>query len=103
MADADTNKNEKSPEVAMSEKKQQQVQRNIELAKTIGKQYGDAFKKSFDPSLINHDQVNAFMNGSALDIDTPYYTQKINDDLELWCGGLKVKAPKEETIECMPC
>ncbi|MBT97131.1 MAG: hypothetical protein CL902_00690 [Dehalococcoidia bacterium] len=100
MASADVNKNEKSPEVAVSEK--QQEERNIEIAQTIGKQYGDSFKKSFDATLINHKQMSAFLGGDPVDMDVPYYKQKISDDLELWCGALKVKEVKKETIECMP-
>ena len=101
MASNETTNKGKSPKVSVSEKKQEE-QRNIEIAKKIGKQYGDSFKKSFDPSLINHNQMSAFFSGKPVDMDVPYYKQKISDDLELWCGALKVKEVKKETIECMP-
>ena len=76
---------------------------NEAIAEAIGKQYGEAFKKTFDPSRVNPEQFRKMLAGDKdMDPEVPIYSQEVSDDLELWCNGLKVKDVRKETIECMP-
>ena len=99
--DSQRPKSETAPDLAPEVTEQNR--QNEAIANAIGQQYGDAFKKTFDPSRVNPEQFRKMLSGdNDVDPDVPVYSQEISDDLELWCNGLKVKDVRKETIECMP-
>ena len=72
------------------------------VQKQMAEMYSERFKSTFDESCVNREQLAKVLANEPHDPDVPLYKQDIDDNLELWVNGLKVKDVRQETIECMP-
>ena len=71
------------------------------VQKQMAETYSSALRV---PSTKAASIANSSRRCSPMSRTTPtyLYKQDIDDNLELWVNGLKVKDVRQETIECMP-